>query len=142
MAEAKTEEYDGKLIHVSVGALIQRDVEILLIDRANFPPGLVGPAGHVDQGETQSDALKREVHEETGLTIVDQKLLLEEFVPWNKCSRGVEGHYWYLYRVEVSGEIKTDTREAKSIGWYPKTVLNLEPVWEYWFDKLTEMDEL
>lgn len=129
----------GKKIHYSVGALIEKDGKYLLIDRANPPFGFAGLAGHIDEGETEIEALFREVQEESGLKVEKYKLLFEEEVGWNECSKGVRGHYWYLFKCEVSGEIKMDSSEEKSIGWLSKEQiadLKLEPVWEYWFRKL------
>jgi len=126
-------------MHYSVGALIERDGEYLLIDRAKPPFGFAGLAGHIDEGETEIEALFREVQEESGLKVEKYKLLFEEEVGWNECNKGVRGHYWYLFECEVSGEIKMDISEEKSIGWYAKDEiknLKLEPVWEYWFQKL------
>lgn len=128
-----------KEMHYSVGALIEMDGKYLLIDRAKPPFGFAGLAGHIDEGETEIEALIREVEEESGLKVEEYKLLFEEEVGWNVCNKGVTGHFWYLFKCEVSGEIKIDSEEEKSIGWYSKKEiknLKLEPVWEYWFRKL------
>jgi 8-oxo-dGTP pyrophosphatase MutT (NUDIX family) len=130
---------EGKEMHYSVGALIEKDGKFLLIDRANPPFGFAGLAGHVDEGESEIEALAREVKEESGLEIKNNKLLFEEYVEWNICNKGVRGHYWYLFGCETEGEVKKDDREEKSIGWYTKEEaknLKLEPVWGYWFQKL------
>lgn len=138
MAKPKETIVDGKVRHYSVGAVIELEGKYLLIDRAIPPPGFAGIAGHIDEGETPEHALKREVEEEVGLTITDHKLLFEEMVDWNWCSEGVTGHYWYLYRCSVTGDIKENYRETKSARWYaPEEIktLRLEPVWDYWFKK-------
>ncbi|MCL5733938.1 MAG: NUDIX hydrolase [Patescibacteria group bacterium] len=130
---------DGKQMHFSVGAVIERDGKYLLIDRAIFPYGFAGVAGHVDEGENEKQALIREVKEEINLDVEKAELLLEEELDWNKCSRGITSHYWYVYHCSVSGESKRNERETKSAGWYKKEEiknLKLEPVWEYWFKKL------
>ena len=130
---------DGREMHYSVGAVIKRDDKYLLVERAIYPPGFAGLAGHVDDGETEVDALIREVKEESGLDVVKYKKLLEEEVDWNECSRGIGVHYWYLFECETTGEPKRNERESRSIDWYsPKEIkeLNLEPVWKYWFEKL------
>ena len=130
---------DGRPMHYSVGALIEKDGKYLLIDRVKPPLGFAGLAGHVDEGETAIDALLREVKEESGLDVVEHTLLTEEEIGDNICSRGVPVHYWQVYRCKVSGEIKQNMAETKSIGWYSKeelSQLTLEPVWKYWFEKL------
>ncbi len=129
----------GNPMHYSVGALIKKDGKYLLIDRAIEPYGFAGPAGHVDQGESEIEALVREVREETGLHVESHNLLFEEELEWNRCSKGIDAHHWYLYQCTVSGEIERNERETKSIGWYaPEQIkeLKLEPVWQYWLKKL------
>ena len=130
---------DGKVAHYSVGAIIQKDGKYFLIDRAIPPLGFAGIAGNVDAAESVQEALVREVEEESGFKVTLHKLLFEEFLAWNWCSKGVEGHRWYLFECGVEGEVKQNYRETKSVGWYSKEQiqkLTLEPVWEYWFKKL------
>jgi len=56
---------------VAVGALIERAGRVLLVRRAVIPN--IGrwalPAGFMDDDETPEEALRREVQEETGLTV-------------------------------------------------------------------------
>lgn len=130
---------DRKEMHYSVGALIIKDGKYLLIDRVKPPLGFAGIAGHIDENEDKIKALKREVEEESGLKVEKYELLIEEELDWNWCSRGTKVHYWYLFSCEVSGDIKENYKETKSIGWYTKDEiinLELEPVWKYWFNKL------
>ena len=136
---SKEGHQDGRLIHYSAGAIIERDGKYLLIDRAHFPPGFAGPAGHVDEGEEALEAIKREVEEETKLEVTNAELIAEEFLDWNECHRGIKGHYWYLFKCETKGEPDRSKRETKSIGWYtPSEIkeLNLEEAWKHWFTKL------
>ncbi len=62
---------------MSVGGAIVRDGQVLLVQRAN--PPLQGawslPGGRVELGEPLTDALAREVREETGLEIAIGPLL-------------------------------------------------------------------
>jgi 8-oxo-dGTP pyrophosphatase MutT (NUDIX family) len=135
--EGKTK--DGTPMHFSVGALIERDGQYLLIDRAVPPFGFAGVAGHIDDGEDEERAVIREVKEEVGLDVVNPVLLYEEELDWNWCSRGITSHYWYLFHCPVSGDLTRSIRETKSAGWYSKEdikKLTLEPAWEYWFKKL------
>lgn len=130
---------DGRKLHYSVGAVIVENGRYLLIDRRSPPFGFAGVAGHIDEGETSEEALKREIKEESGLDVFDKKMLFEEEIPWNWCSKGVGVHHWYLFGCDVAGTIKKNIEETKSIGWFTLEQikeLKLEPVWEYWFKKL------
>jgi ADP-ribose pyrophosphatase YjhB (NUDIX family) len=129
----------GKRMHYSVGAVIRMNGKYLLVDRKKEPLGFACLAGHIDAGEKPEEALKREVFEESGLRVLSSRLLFEEEVENNKCSRGVETHYWYVYECDVSGKPRMSKEESKSIGWYKHeelTKLTLEPVWRHWFKKL------
>lgn len=132
-----------KPMHYSVGAIIKQDDKYLIIDRVKEPLGFACLAGHIDEGETEIIALKREVPEESGYTIISYKLIDEEELDWNTCHRGIDIHYWYVYEVQVKGEIKQNIKESKSIDWYTIEQIKelnkqdkLEPVWKYWFEKL------
>ena len=129
---------NGKDMHYSVGAIIKKGDKYLLIDRAIPPYGLACPAGHVDEGEEKEEALIREIKEETGLKIESLKLVAEEELDWNWCSKGITVHYWYVFDCRVNGVIRKNG-ESKSINWYSKEEimeLKLEPSWEYWLKKL------
>ena len=62
---------------VSVEAIIVQDDSLLLLKRNNPPvkDRWWFPGGRIRKGETLEDALFREVEEETGLQIIDYKLL-------------------------------------------------------------------
>ncbi|MCK5332316.1 NUDIX hydrolase [Candidatus Parcubacteria bacterium] len=130
---------DGKAMHFSVGALIENGGKYLLIDRVKPPFGFAGVAGHIDEGESAEEALVREVKEESGLDVENFELLFEEEASFNTCRRGIDVHYWYLFRCVVEGKIKQNIEETKSIGWYTleeMKKLELEPVWKYYFEKM------
>ncbi len=138
-SKPKTEEKNGQTIHFSAGAVIRKGDKLLLIDRVKPPFGLAGPAGHIDEGETPEAAVRREVEEETGLEVASAKLLFDEFVEWNECSKGTTGHHWYVYECQTKGEIKLADAEASAFDWFNVEDLRdveLESVWEYWFEKM------
>lgn len=140
MGKPKTvKSRNNKPMHYSVGAIIKIDNKFLLINRTKPPFGFAGLAGHIDEGETEVEALIREVTEESGLRIIKHYLLFEEELDWNFCSKGINVHYWYLFECDVEGELTINKKESKSIAFYTNEEikqLRLEPVWEYWFKKL------
>ncbi|MDR3464441.1 MAG: NUDIX hydrolase [Xanthobacteraceae bacterium] len=79
---------------LAVSAAIFRDGQVLLVRRARTPArGLYSlPGGRVELGETLTQALAREVAEETGLTIAIVGLAgYREALPDPR--RGAAGHY-------------------------------------------------
>lgn len=127
--------------HRTVGAIIKNNKgKLLMHERLSFPPGWACAAGHVEDTETPEQALVREVKEETNLNVKRYKLLRHEFMDWNKCSRGVRGHDWFLYEIEKwDGKVVGSPEETKNMGW--KSVgeikkLKLEKGWAYCFKKL------
>jgi ADP-ribose pyrophosphatase YjhB (NUDIX family) len=130
---------DGKAFHYSVGGVIKNDGKYLLIERMKPPFGFACAAGHVYQEEEAEEAVKREVENETGLKVVNQRLLFEEEVDWNWCKEFIWSHYWYVFECEVEGELDRSLTDTRSLKWYtPEELkeLKLEKVWRYFFDKI------
>lgn len=136
---------NGRIKHFSVGAVIKRGNKFLLIDRANSPFGFAGIDGHINQDESDPvKALFRKVEEVSGLKVEKHELFFQEELDWNWCPREASVHEWHLFICEVSGELKPNEGEVKSIGWYTVAEiqkLKLEEVWEYWFTKLRIINE-
>ena len=104
--------------HTSVGIIVRRNDQLLLLERQKFPWGFAAPAGHVEDGEAYRDAAIRELREETGLHVVSLSLLHTEQVA-NQCRRpGGDCHAWEIYEAEVTGELVRNLDEAKHLGWY------------------------
>lgn len=145
MPKPKTTQNKIGKVHYSVGAIIEKDNKYFTIERKKFPLGFAFIAGHIDQGETPEQALKRETNEESGqgFEVIEIQKITEELIPWNKCSKGIKQHYWYIYNVKVKGNAKLQPNEVKSFDWKSQEQLKklsqqkkLEPVWEYWLKKL------
>ncbi|SEU46724.1 NUDIX domain-containing protein [Nonomuraea wenchangensis] len=113
--------------NTSVGALIfDQQGRLLVFDRNTDPPGVAGPAGHVDDHGGPMDAVCTEVFEEVGLTVMSAELVTGGWHP-NQCRRlpgprGV-GHQWQIFRVEVAGELNPSTRETRNARWADRVEL-------------------
>jgi len=59
---------------LTVDCIIEKDNQVLLISRKNYPYGYSLPGGFVEYGESVEQAVIRETKEETGLDIVEPKL--------------------------------------------------------------------
>jgi 8-oxo-dGTP diphosphatase len=75
------------------------------------------PKGHREQGETPHQCAKREIYEETGLTIDDIENKKRVFVS-----------IYYYFDIELDTECETnpiDTKEVKDIRWFSPEETNL-----------------
>jgi len=101
----------------SVGIIV-RGKKVLLVKRNRDPHKNTWgfPAGFVEYGEHPLDALKREVKQETGLTVTKTRFL--KFVQSDEDPRS-PGHLVFFYWVTAKGIIKNDDPdENQEIGWF------------------------
>ena len=140
MGKPKSEQTPEGEKHFSVGILIKKEGKYLLIDRKIYPPGLAGPAGHVDEGEAPEKAVTREAEEEVGIKVRNLKEVLHETFQ-NECHMGVMVHEWRVYDCEWSGKVQRSYAETKGVTWMtPEEIKEnkkkLEEVWKLIFEKL------
>lgn len=102
---------------IAIGAIVIHDDALLMVQRAHDPgKGLWSlPGGRVEQGEYLADALRREVLEETGLTVEIGELAGILEVP------GDDLHYVILdYHATVAGDpAPTAGTDASEVRWVP-----------------------
>ncbi|MBQ3955342.1 MAG: 8-oxo-dGTP diphosphatase, partial [Clostridia bacterium] len=96
--------------------MVERDGYVLMQERNDEDwPGVVFPGGHVEPGESFTEAVVREVREETGLTIEKPELCgVKQFYTEDGARYVV-----FLYRADrFSGEIRSS--EEGRIFWVKK----------------------
>jgi ADP-ribose pyrophosphatase YjhB (NUDIX family) len=74
--------------YLTVDVIIETPGGIVLIERANPPPGWALPGGFVDYGESLEAAARREAAEETGLAVE----LVEQFHTYSAPDRDPRHH--------------------------------------------------
>ncbi len=105
---------------LAASALVINDGAVLLVKRKYEPyAGLWAlPGGHVEPGETTEDAVKREVHEETGITLLDPRLYaLVEYILY----RDEEVLYHYAIAVYIATEFEgylVAGDDAEDVGFF------------------------
>lgn len=106
-------------VKATVGAIIERDNKILLTKRNHepFKGHWCIPGGHIDFGEEPEQAIKREVKEETGLTVTDLKF----FGHYSEIYKEINWHAVALVFIcKTEGEVKIDPKEVKEYKWFDK----------------------
>lgn len=101
----------------AVGAIIVRDGLMLLVQRGHAPAAgqWSVPGGRVERGESDAEALAREVAEETGLMVRVGPMLGE-------VSRAGVGDVVYRirdYLVEIVGGTECAGDDAADLAWVP-----------------------
>jgi len=123
----------------AIMAIIRKDDRFLLIKRGETIPaaGYWCPvSGKVKVGETQPEAVAREVKEEIGLEITAVKKVRESLTN-NKIYR----LHWWTTRI-LSGEPKIMNHEVAEMKWLTKDELKaLHPVFEEDIDILLEVGD-
>jgi len=144
----------------SVGIIVRKDSQLLLIERKLPPYGFAPPAGHVDDHGSFEEAARIELKEEVGLDVEELRLRTEG-TKTNPCRReGGTWHHWQIFEAKVSGEVSGSDRETKQVGWHNDASLyilgrktedfragiiteeeweaapGIEPIWHEWFKQL------
>ncbi len=111
-----------------VGAVIQRDSSVLLLERHkdDFMGGIYElPSGRVEDGESLDIALYREVEEETGLKIREIKMYLGHFDYESKSGKRTRQ---FNFTVTVGEPLEIKLQEHDNYVWANNDQLQQYPV--------------
>ena len=123
-------EAPAGLPRVGVGAVVVHEGRVLLIRRGKEPlrGRWVVPGGTVEPGETLHEALIREVHEETGITVRPGEVVLV-FDRILRQEGQVRYHYVIVdYLCEYAGGTPRAGSDADEVAWVPPDRLGLYDV--------------
>jgi 8-oxo-dGTP diphosphatase len=126
----------GKHTHIGVYGLILNEDKVLLIKkgRGAYTGKYDLPGGTIEFGETQTEALEREINEETGLKCKDIELIdgVSHHMQWEKENGEIQElhHIGFVYKVIVDNEssIKDTFDGHDSLGaeWFNIKSINKE----------------
>lgn len=107
---------------IVVVGLIERDDKILIVRRhdpehAQWHRRWGFPGGKIELHETPTDALRREIHEETSLVINSERLLGVNTHHWDT-PKGIQQTFILLYHcTALSGEVHLNDKENDDYIW-------------------------
>ncbi len=106
--------HNNEIQHFTVGSILKNQItnKFLFIKKRTYPQIIDVVAGHIRGSETPSQALEREVAEETGLTLISYRLLWEGLIKNYYCRYGAPHHYWYLFFGSFNKEPRPDLQEV------------------------------
>jgi 8-oxo-dGTP diphosphatase len=99
-----------------VVAVVLRGEHFLVIRRSQHvrAPGMhCFPGGTIEPGESESEALRREMLEELSLVAMPQRLLWRSVTPWNTQLA------WWLAEIDALAEPLANPLEVESFHWLP-----------------------
>jgi 8-oxo-dGTP pyrophosphatase MutT (NUDIX family) len=95
-------------------AVVCRKQRLLVIRRSRFvvaPGTYCFPGGAIELGESESQALQREFHEELGARLLPVQRIWQSVTPWNiRLS-------WWLADLEPTAVLHPNLQEVESIHW-------------------------
>ena len=107
----------------SAGGIVYREVDgrvLVLVTQSSAHDGWIFPKGHLEHGETSSDAALREVKEETG---IDARIVARvgaiRYVFRAKERQIAKTALFYLMEY-VAGEASDESPEVRAVVWVPQ----------------------
>ncbi len=116
---------------VVVGAAIFHDGELLLLRRVpDFPGRWELPGGSVEEGEELEDALRREVREETGLTItIGAPFHVSSYESESSSGERIRVvAIEYLCAIRSRAPVRLNPKEHDSYAWVDRAGLETRPL--------------
>jgi 8-oxo-dGTP diphosphatase len=101
-------------IRRGVVAVVARGEQLLVIRRSQHvrAPGMhCFPGGAIELGESESEAVRREMLEELSLVAQPQRLVWRSVTPWN-----VE-LAWWLVEIDAAADPQPNPHEVESFHW-------------------------
>ena len=102
-----------------VGAVIYDDLGRVFLMKSPKWEGFLVPGGKIEAGETEEEALRREIREEMGIEITDLERVGEVIKPPSKDFKDPEltFHFIDFYAKAQSTQVKPN-HEISEFGWY------------------------
>jgi 8-oxo-dGTP pyrophosphatase MutT (NUDIX family) len=130
----KKEKYRRAVFGVAYSKDSSENIEYIILKRKKHWKGWEFPKGKIEKFETKKMAVRREVHEETGLKVLKVKRFKEHGIYlylkklWDRPDK--VGQTYHLFAVEVekgNGKIKLDPIEHNGYEWmsYEKALKKL-----------------
>lgn len=121
---------------LAVSVVLECDGRYLLVERANDPGKghFAFPGGRVEPGENLEVAARRELMEETGLSVGTLTLIAEFHIP---ASRG--GFHLHVFQADrISGDLQA-ADDAALAGWYAPEQMKALPMPQSMRDMLSRL---